>query len=444
MAERVFNLPDLGEGLEDAEIVEWKVSPGDTVELNQPLIEVNTAKALVEIPSPVAGRVTALHGEPGAVVVVGQPLVTFDVEAGAPPSAEGEAAAIAGQDARPGGEQPKREAVLVGYGVEEQDADHRRRPKLQPPEPRGEGTTARATPLVRRLARERGIDLESVTGTGPDGRVTRDDVEQAAAGVTAEAPPEGTPLVTEGGADAARASTQVSAAPVAGDRIAVRGVRRLIAQKMTRSWREIPHVTTFHTVDATHIEALRRELTQESGTKVSGLSIIARALVDVCRRHPKLNASFDADAAEIVLKDAYHVGIAADTDRGLMVPVVRDVDRKGIVQVAREIAEVVEAARAATASPDQLTGSTITVTNFGVFGSEAGTPIINHPEAAILGTGRIAERPVVVDGRVEARPTLTLALSFDHRVLDGADADRAMTELKGVLENPFRLGALPR
>jgi pyruvate/2-oxoglutarate dehydrogenase complex dihydrolipoamide acyltransferase (E2) component len=444
MAERVFNLPDLGEGLEDAEIVEWKVSPGDTVELNQPLIEVNTAKALVEIPSPVAGRVTALHGEPGAVVVVGQPLVTFEVEAGTAPSAEGEAAAVAGQESRPSGEQPKREAVLVGYGVGEREADRRRRPKLRPPEPRGEGTAARATPLVRRLARERGIDLASVAGTGPEGRVTREDVEHAAAGVTAEASPEGTPLVTEGGADAARASTQVSAAPAAGERIPVRGVRRLIAQKMTRSWREIPHVTTFHTVDATHVEALRRELTEESDTKVSGLSVIVRALVEACRRHPKLNSSFDADAAEIVLKDAYHVGIAADTDRGLMVPVVRDVDRKGIVQVTREIAEVVEAARGGTATPDQLTGSTITVTNFGVFGSEAGTPIINHPEAAILGMGRIADRPVVTDGRVEARPMLTLALSFDHRVLDGADADRAMTELKGLLENPFRLGALPR
>jgi pyruvate dehydrogenase E2 component (dihydrolipoamide acetyltransferase) len=415
MAERVFNLPDLGEGLEDAEIVDWKVTPGDTVELNQPLVEVNTAKALVEIPSPVAGRVTTLHGEPGGVVKVGQPLVTFEVEvkAGAPPSAEGEAAAAAGQEARTGGGEPKREAVLVGYGVGEGQEGGRRRPRLRPPEPRGEGSAARATPLVRRLARERGVDLSSLPGSGPDGRVTREDVEKAAT-----RPSDGE------------------------ERIAVRGVRRLIAQKMTRSWQEIPHVTTFHTVDATHIEALRQELTEE--TKVSALSVIVRALVEVCRSHPKLNSSFDAEAGEIVLRDAYHVGIAADTERGLVVPVVRDVDRKGIVKVAREMRQVVEAAREGSATPDQLTGSTITVTNFGVFGSEAGTPIINHPEAAILGTGRIAERAVVVDGRVEVRPTLVLALSFDHRVLDGADADRAMTELKGLLENPFRLGALPR
>ncbi|HEX2024980.1 MAG TPA: dihydrolipoamide acetyltransferase family protein, partial [Actinomycetota bacterium] len=249
-----------------------------------------------------------------------------------------------------------------------------------------------------------------------------------------------------GGADAARAGQARAAAPERGpdERVAVRGVRRLIAQKMTRSWQEIPHVTTFHTVDASHIEALRNELTEESGTRVSALSVIVRALVEVCRSHPNLNASFDPDAGQIVLKGSYHVGIAADSERGLMVPVVRDVDTKGIVEVARELAAVVEAARNGTASPDQLTGSTITVTNFGVFGSEAGTPIINHPEAAILGTGRIAERPVVIDGRVEARPTMTLALSFDHRVLDGADADRAMGDLVALLESPFRLGALPR
>jgi pyruvate/2-oxoglutarate dehydrogenase complex dihydrolipoamide acyltransferase (E2) component len=449
MAERVFNLPDLGEGLEDAEIVDWKVSEGSQVELNQPLVEVNTAKALVEIPSPFAGRVVTLHGEPGGVVEVGQPLVTFDVEAGAPPSAEAEAGAAAGEVAKPdGGERPKREAVLVGYGVGEGETARGRRPRLRPPERRRKEGKGRATPLVRRLARDKGIELSSVTGSGPDGRITREDVEKAAVmavGGRAEASPKGAPAPTESPAGTARAD-RPPAAPEHGreERVAVRGVRRLIAQKMTRSWQEIPHVTTFHSVDATHVEALRRELVEESGTRVSALSVIVRALVDVCVAHPALNASFDQDAGEIVLKGSYHVGVAADSDRGLLVPVVRDVDAKGIVQVAREMADVVEAARSGRATPEQLTGSTITVTNFGVFGSEAGTPIINHPEAAILGTGRIAERAVAVDGGLEARPTMTLALSFDHRVLDGADADRAMTDLRVILESPFRLGALPR
>ena len=447
MAERVFNLPDLGEGLEDAEIQEWKVSPGDVVELNQPLVEVNTAKAVVEIPSPFAGRVATLHGEAGGIVKVGAPLVTFEVNGdaqaatgttaeaspeGTPLLTEGEADAE-----RAGG---RREAVLVGYGVDERASGRRRRPRLRAPDRREDGGSARATPLVRRLAREKGVDIASVTGTGPDGRVTRDDVLKATQ--TAEVSPEGAPLATEGDADAARARGRADAP--GDERVPVRGARRLIAQKMTRSWQEIPHVTTFHEVDATHVQALRRELSEDSGTRVSALAIIVRALVEVAGSHPRLNSSFDGQVGEIVLKGSFHIGIAADTDRGLLVPVIRDVDRKGIVAIAGEMAELVEAARNGTATPEQLTGSTITVSNYGVFGSDAGTPIINYPEAVILGTGRIAERPVVVEGRIEARPTMTLALSFDHRILDGADADRAMTDLRGLLESPFRLGALPR
>jgi pyruvate dehydrogenase E2 component (dihydrolipoamide acetyltransferase) len=431
MPERVFNVPDLGEGLEDAEIVEWKVAEGDSVELNQPLVEVNTAKALVEIPSPFAGTVLTLHGADGDVVKVGQPLATFDVaEQPAEEPSEG------------GG--PKREAVLVGYGVDQEAAPKRRR-RLRPPgeratpaaraEPSGDGPSAparerrgRATPPVRRLARERGVDLATVPGTGPEGRITREDILKAA-GAAGPAEGEETAAPTPGPGD---------------ERIPVRGVRRLIAEKMARSWREIPHVTTLHPLDATWVEALRTELSEEAGTKVSGLAVIVRALMEVCREHPPLNSSFDAESHEIVLRRTYHVGIAADTERGLVVPVVRDADRKGIVTLAREIAEVVARTREGRASPDDLTGSTITVTNYGVFGSMAGTPIINYPEAAILGIGAIRTQPMAVNGRVEARPGLTLALSFDHRALDGADADRAMRDLVGILESPFRLGALPR
>jgi 2-oxoisovalerate dehydrogenase E2 component (dihydrolipoyl transacylase) len=431
MPERVFNVPDLGEGLEDAEIVEWKVAEGDSVELNQPLVEVNTAKALVEIPSPFAGTILTLHGAEGDVVKVGEALATFEVaEQPAEEPAEG------------GG--PKREAVLVGYGVDQESKPKRRR-RLRPPgerrapaartEAAGRGAPepavapgrerGRATPPVRRLAREKGIDLATIAGSGPDGRVTREDVLKAAPG---EGRPEAAPRAG-GGED---------------ERIPMKGVRRLIAQKMERSWREIPHVTTFHPVDATWVEALRKELTEESGTKVSGLAVIARALVDVCRDHPKLNSTYDTDADEIVLRHSYHVGIAADTERGLVVPVVRDVDGKGLVTLAREIGDVVARTRDGKASPEELTGGTITVTNYGVFGSAAGTPIINFPEAAILGMGAVRPQPVVVDGRVEVRPGMTLALSFDHRILDGADADRAMQDLVALLESPFRLGALPR
>ncbi len=224
----------------------------------------------------------------------------------------------------------------------------------------------------------------------------------------------------------------------------MRGVRRLVARKMARAWAEVPHVTSFRTVDATSLEALRRDLSDESGTRVSPLPIVVRALVEVCKRHPKLNASFDAEAEEIVDKGWYHVGIATDTDEGLMVPVVRDADRKGILSISREIADLVAAAREGRATPEQLTGSTITVTNVGTFGSEFGTPIINVPEVAILALGVVEERPLVVDGEIEARPAVTLSLSFDHRIIDGAEAGRAMTDLAGILEDPSRLGALPR
>lgn len=447
MGERVFNLPDLGEGLEEAEIVEWKVAEGDAVALNQALVDVNTAKALVEIPSPVAGVVRRLHGAEGDVVKVGEPLVTFEVETAdeETPPAEGAPAEAGGTE-----ERPRREAVLVGYGVKQEEGT-RRRPRLRPPvaasearaaeTPEGEAPQGRvaASPLVRRLARERGVDLARVRGTGPGGRVTREDLLRAAE----EPAPAGSGPAAGSGAAGPQAAARLPA-PGTEERIPVRGVRRLIAEKMARAWAEVPHVTDFRTVDATHLEALRRELTEESGVKVSPLPVVIRALAEVCGRHPKLNASLDADAGEIVLKGDCHVGVATDTDRGLMVVVVRDAARKGIVAIAREVADLVAAAREGRATPEQLTGSTITVTNVGTFGSESGTPIINVPEVAILALGAVRPRPVVVDGRVEARPAVTLSLSFDHRVLDGAEVGRAMTDLAGILESPFRLGALPR
>jgi pyruvate dehydrogenase E2 component (dihydrolipoamide acetyltransferase) len=454
MAERVFNLPDLGEGLEEAEIVDWKVAEGDVVELNQPLIEVNTAKAVVEIPSPFAGTVLKLHGGAGDVVKVGHPLVTMDVEAvaegargpgGEPPEAaasEGVQAAAERTEARAeeAAERPKREAVLVGYGVDAEQRGPARRPRLRPPGGRDGGETGRvaASPVVRRLAREHGVDLREVNGSGPGGRVTREDVERSAA--RAGAP--------ESRAGAAEAGTTKEAAPSrpvgAEERVPVRGIRRMVAQKMARAWAEVPMVTTFRTVDASHVDALRTELSAEAGRRISPLAIVVRALAHVCGEHPALNSWYDAEADEIVLMGPCHVGIATDTERGLMVPVVRDADQKGILTLAGEIGDLVSAAREGRATPEQLTGSTITVTNVGSFGSEYGTPIVNFPEAAILALGVVEPRALVVDGQVEARPAVTLSLTFDHRVLDGADAGRALTALQELLESPFRLGSLPR
>ena len=368
MSEQIFTLPDLGEGLEEAEVVRWMVAEGDHVRLNQPLVEVLTAKTNVEIPSPFEGIVTKIHAGEGEVVPVGGDLVTFQLAAATE-------------------EAPK---VLVGYGVKTDASAAKRRPRLRPPDPVGAGS---------RRARPR----------------------------HAPGYPDGTHLLEE--------------------RIPVRGTRRIIAQHMTASWTQIPHVTSFLTLDATELEAFRRELATETTTQrisVSPLPVVVRALVEVCREYPKLNSSFSADAEEIILKRDYHVGIAAETDDGLLVPVIRDVDTKGIMTIAREIAEVVAAAREGRATPQQLTGSTITVTNTGTFGAEFGTPIINAPEAAILALGVIEPRALVVDGEILIRPATTLSLSFDHRVLDGAEAGRAFIALRDLLIDRGRLRSLPR
>jgi pyruvate dehydrogenase E2 component (dihydrolipoamide acetyltransferase) len=275
------------------------------------------------------------------------------------------------------------------------------------------------------MAKELGVDLASVSGTGPGGRVTREDVTRAS--------------------EVGQPAGEPAAATAAGDRrVPVRGVRRLVAEKMARSAREIPHVTTFLTVDASHLEAFRGEVERGVGSRVTALPILVRAFVEIATQFGALNASFDAEASEIVLHGDIHVGIATDTERGLLVPVVRHADRLGIKELAAEIARLVQSAREGRSSPEELSGSTVTVTNVGSFGSEFGTPIINYPESAILGVGVIEPRALVVDGKVEARPAVTLSLTFDHRVLDGAEAGRAMKALGDLLESPFRLGALPR
>jgi 2-oxoisovalerate dehydrogenase E2 component (dihydrolipoyl transacylase) len=443
MATRDFLLPDLGEGLEDAEVVAWRVAEGDRIELNQTLVEVNTAKALVEIPSPWEGVVERLHAREGDVVKVGAPLVSIRLEgddgrSGSTPEAISQNATQFGkstEDPAPSQpeapERPKRRAVLVGYGVEEEEQPASRsatgaRSTMARDEP------VAASPPVRRLAKELGVDLAALRGTGPGGRVTREDVMAASSGAA--------PV-----AKAAPAPAAARPHDTPGDeRVPVKGVRRLVAEKMSRSAAEIPHVTTFLTVDATNLDAFRRELESEGGDRVTALPVVVRALVEVIGEHRSLNASFDAGASEIVLRGDVHVGIATDTDRGLLVPVVAHADRLGVRALAAEIARLVGNARGGRSSPDELTGSTITVTNVGSFGAEFGTPIINHPESAILALGVIEPRALVVGGSVEARPACTLSLSFDHRVMDGAEAGRALRALGQLLESPFRLGALPR
>jgi 2-oxoisovalerate dehydrogenase E2 component (dihydrolipoyl transacylase) len=400
MATRDFLLPDLGEGLEDAEVVQWLVAEGDRIELNQILAEVNTAKASVELPSPWAGVVERLHAAPGDVVAVGAALVSVRV------------------DDAPEGAQGGRVPVLVGYGVDE-PADAPPAPVATPtPDPGAQ--IAAATPAVRKLAKDRGVDLSALVGSGPGGRITREDVERAP---------------REPGASPVDADTEV---------VPVRGVRRIIAERLTRSVREIPQVTTFITLDATELQAFRQRLAEAGGERISPLPIVLKALAGACGAHPSLNASFSAERSEILLHRRVHVGVATDTEPGLVVPVVRDVQAKGIGRIAADVARLVGAARDGSIGPDDLTGGTITVTNVGTFGAESGTPIIDPPQGAILAVGLIEPRALVVDGAVEARPACTLALTFDHRLLDGAQAGRALRDLRDVLHDPSRLEALPR
>lgn len=379
MAAREFLLPDLGEGLEEAQVVRWLVAEGKEVALNQPLVEVETAKATVEIPSPYAGRVVRLHAVSGETVKVGAPLVTFEVEGeGAPEEAPAEPPATAAE------------------------------PPATAAEPAPSAPVA-ATPAVRRLARELGVDLASVPGTGPGGRITREDVERAAA---------------------ARAEPHEEV-----ERVPHTPVRRQIAENLSRTY-AVPQVTTFRTLDCTHLEALRREL------GVSPLPVVVRALCEVIRRHPMLNASWAEDAVLVHRRIA--VGIATDTERGLLLPALRDPDRMGILEVARGIERLAAAARAGTLPPSELAGSTISISNTGSYGSEFGTPILAPGHAVTLGLGVIAPRALVVDGAVVARPACVLSVTFDHRVLDGAAVGRALGDLVALLQDPDRLGALPR
>jgi pyruvate dehydrogenase E2 component (dihydrolipoamide acetyltransferase) len=400
MTARDFLLPDLGEGLEDAEVSQWLVAEGDRVELNQTLVEVTTAKATVELPSPWAGVIERLHAAPGDIVAVGSPLVSVRVDDAA--------------QAAPGG----RRAVLVGYGVDE-SADAAPAAQAQSPSTASSAPTAAATPAVRKLAKDRGVDLSALTGTGPGGRITRDDVQRA------------------GRTETTPASEEVEIVPV-------RGVRRVIAERLTRSVREIPQVTTFITLDATAVQAFRQQLAGTTGGRVGPLPIVLRALADTCTAHPSINASFSAERSEILLHRRVHVGVATDTERGLVVPVVRDVHTKGIASIADDVARLVAAARDGSIPAGDLSGGTITVTNVGTFGAESGTPIIDPPQGAILAVGIIEPRALVVNGAVEARPACTLALTFDHRLLDGAEAGRALRDLRDLLQDPSRLEALPR
>lgn len=416
---RIFALPDVGEGLTEAEILRWHVAPGDTVALNQTLVEIETAKAAVELPSPYAGVVTELLVEPGVTVPVGTPLIQINTGdgAGAPDGLTGEI----GEEG-PGG----RINTLVGYGPRTSTMTRRTRKPVATPAGEDPGSVPLAKPPVRKLAKELGIDLSMVLGSGTGGVITREDVERAAA------------VPTGNGAEV---SARVApAVPETGQRReSVRGVRRATAAAVVSSAFTAPHVTMFLTVDVTAMMQLRSRLAQRPefrNVKLTPLTFAARAVCLAVRRTPEVNASWDESTGEIVYFDYVHLGIAAATPRGLVVPKIRNAERMSLHELAVALEELAIVAREGHTAPTDMLGGTITITNIGVFGIDTGTPILNPGESAILALGAIRERPWVVGGAVVAREVCQLALSVDHRVVDGAQGSQFLTDIGALLTDP--------
>ncbi|CAL9489118.1 Dihydrolipoyllysine-residue acetyltransferase component of pyruvate dehydrogenase complex [Streptomyces sp. enrichment culture] len=469
MTIREFKMPDVGEGLTEAEILKWYVQPGDTVTDGQVVCEVETAKAAVELPIPFDGTVHALLFEEGTTVDVGQVIISVQTgpggepEPAAPGVAAPAAAPEAAEEPAPEGRQP----VLVGYGVSQSST--KRRPRKAAPAAQN-GTAAPAAvpapapaaapalngsghaaggdrplakPPVRKLAKDLGIDLASVVPTGEGGVVTREDVHAAAA--AALAPQAAAPAPAA--APAAPAAVPAQAAPAAEPgaretRIPIKGVRKATAQAMVGSAFTAPHVTEFITLDVTRTMKLVQELKADpdlAGLRINPLLLIAKAVLIAVRRNPDVNASWDEAAQEIVLKHYVNLGIAAATPRGLIVPNIKDAHTKTLPELSEALSSLVATARDGKTSPADMQGGTLTITNVGVFGVDTGTPILNPGESAILAVGAIRLQPWVHKGKVKPRHVTTLALSFDHRLVDGELGSKFLADIAAVLEQPRRL-----
>ncbi|MFZ5479868.1 MAG: dihydrolipoamide acetyltransferase family protein [Myxococcota bacterium] len=420
----VFQLPEIGEGVVEGEIVRWLVKPGDAVSTDQPLCEIMTDKATVEISSPKSGRVAKLHGNPGDVVKVHAPLVELELGAAAtsPPATPPRehapapvAAPAAVEEIRPAPAPrpppPSNGAIPAPIAAK------------MPPPPQVGGRTL-ASPAVRHAARAAGVDIAEVPGSGKDGRVTRADIDAFVAHPSeVKAPPAIHPTGGE-------------------ERIRIIGLRRKIAEKMVQAYRTAPHFTYVDEVDASRLVALRAQLNaaaSDRGVKLSYLPFIMKALSIVFREFPTLNAVMDEEEFALVLKRDVNIGIATDTDAGLYVPVVKNVERKSLLELAGEVADLTRRTRENKVKLDELTGGSFTITSVGNIGGRFATPILNHPEVAILGVNQIHDRPVAIDGKVEVRPMMYLSPSFDHRVIDGAVGARFVSALKRVLEQPETL-----
>jgi len=430
MADYIIKVPDIGEGIAEVELVAWHVKVGDMIREDQGLADVMTDKAAVEVPSPVAGKVLSLGGEVGTMIAVGAELIRLEVEgagnvkAGAPaaPARQAPAAPVAAPP------QVREERAAPEPAIAQAAPAAKAAPPRATPAPmRAPGDKPIASPAVRRRAWELGIELQYVHGSGPAGRIVHEDLDVYLAS-------RGQPAQRQGGTAYAQRDGE--------EAIQVIGLRRKIAQKMQESKRRIPHFTYVEEVDVTELEALRGQMNAKFAAqkgKLTLLPFIARAVVLAVRDYPQMNARFDDDAGVVTRSGAVHLGIATQTEPGLMVPVLRHAETLDLWATAAEIAKLADAARSGKGTREQLSGSTITITSLGALGGIVSTPVINHPEVAIVGVNRLALRPMIRDGAVVARQMMNLSSSFDHRVVDGMHAAQFIQAIRGLLEAPAML-----
>ena len=421
-----FKLPDIGEGIHEGEIVKWFVKAGDNIEEDDVLAEVQNDKSVVEIPSPVSGTVEEVLVDEGTVAVVGDTIVKIDA-----PDAEN--MEFKGSDSSESAEETeaepaKEESSEAAATQSSADADV------------DENKRVKAMPSVRKYARENGVNIKAVVASGKNGRTTKEDIDAYLNGDASAASTESAPETAEETSASAAQSAPVSSEgefPETTEKIPA--MRKAIAKAMVNSKHTAPHVTLMDEIDVQELWDHRKkfkEVAAEQGTKLTFLPYVVKALVSALKKYPALNTEFNEEAGEIVHKHYWNIGIAADTDRGLLVPVVKHADRKSMFQISDEINELAVKARDGKLTSDEMKGATCTISNIGSAGGQWFTPVINHPEVAILGIGRIAQKPIVKDGEIVAAPVLSLSLSFDHRQIDGATGQNAMNHIKRLLNNP--------
>ncbi|PYZ93299.1 branched-chain alpha-keto acid dehydrogenase subunit E2 [Salipaludibacillus keqinensis] len=425
-----FKLPDIGEGIHEGEIVKWEVKEGDEIKEDDVLCEVQNDKAVVEIPSPVDGKVAKIHVEEGVVTEVGTVIISFETDAEQPAEAHGS-------------DDEEEESKEESTPKEESKEESKEEVSSSDEEEVDENSRVIAMPSVRKYAREKDVNIRKVKGSGKNGRVMKDDIDAYLSGDSKQADSSQEEAEASQEPAAKQEKKSVAAYKPANEELETRekmsGIRKAISKAMVNSKHTAPHVTLMDEIVVTDLVAHRKQfkpVAEEKGVKLTFLPYVVKALTSAIREYPILNTSLDDSTEEIVHKHYFNIGIAADTEKGLMVPVVKDTDRKSIFSISDEINQLATKAREGSLSSDEMKGASTTITNIGSAGGQWFTPVINHPEVAILGLGRIAEKAVVQDGEVVVAPVLALSLSFDHRIIDGATAQHALNHIKRLLNDP--------